>query len=126
MDKYYFADSTQAAESGREEVNLIMSHWARLKAELIDQLLGEPGSERVPESLTGLRSPPPSSFIPSNAHLFPIGFFKQTFIRYVEASPLLLSHCFTQLSYFTVYLYSRLFFILYSSVCVFLCGRGRP
>lgn len=111
-------------ESSREAVNLIMSHWARLKAELIDQLLGEPGSERVPESLTGLPSPPPSSFIPSHAHLFPNAFSKQTFVGYVEASPLLLSHCFTQLSYFPVYLSSRLFFFCIP-LCVCSCvGEG--
>lgn len=38
-------------------VNLIMSHWARLKAKLIDQLLGERARERGGvrgEQLTGL------------------------------------------------------------------------
>lgn len=37
----YGAGSGCAAESGSEAVNLIMSHWARLKAKLIDQMLGE-------------------------------------------------------------------------------------
>lgn len=32
---------TRFTERSSEAVNLIMSHWARLKAELIDQLLGE-------------------------------------------------------------------------------------
>lgn len=101
--------SGRFTERGSEAVNLIMSHWARLKVKLIDQLLGE----RARKSERGAADRP----------VIPSPFF---FVSFQLLSLISLStktrHFFFIIS--VCHLYSFLsFFFLICNLCVRVCGH---